>query len=185
MTIPAIAIEAAARAINPAVWGPQVWTFQAHGETPTEARNRVQQEALQQARAVLEAAAPYVWSIEAQRAIFAAAWESGCKEGLRANPGREDNTLACNPYRAAAVEGNGQGRRDVKGLWAALTDGSPEWDESAPITSSEINRQTADRIAALSVSEDEYCCTPDSGDCCGPGSWCCARSGEHEHEDGE
>jgi hypothetical protein len=105
MTIPAIAIEAAARAMNPAVWGPQIWTFQAHGETPTEARNRVQQEALQQARAALEAAAPYVWSIDAQRAIFAAAWESGCKEGLRTNPGWEDNALASNPYRAADERG--------------------------------------------------------------------------------
>ena len=58
--IPAEAVEVAARAMNPAAWGPQVWTFQAHGETPTEARNRVQQEALQQARAALEAAAPHM-----------------------------------------------------------------------------------------------------------------------------
>ena len=28
---------------------------------------------------------------------------------------------------------------------------------------------------------DDYCCTPDSGDCCGLGSWCCARAGKHEH----
>ena len=29
----------------------------------------------------------------------------------------------------------------------------------------------------------DYCCEPDSGDCCGPGSWCCARAGEHAHDD--
>lgn len=25
-----------------------------------------------------------------------------------------------------------------------------------------------------------YCCR---GECCGPGSWCCANAGEHKHED--
>lgn len=29
----------------------------------------------------------------------------------------------------------------------------------------------------------DYCCTPDSGDCCGPGSWCCKRAGEHDHDE--
>lgn len=29
----------------------------------------------------------------------------------------------------------------------------------------------------------DYCCEPDSGQCCGPGSWCCARAGRHEHEE--
>lgn len=29
----------------------------------------------------------------------------------------------------------------------------------------------------------DFCCTPDSGDCCGPGSWCCARAGKHSHEE--
>lgn len=105
MTIPAIAIEAAARAMNPNVWGPQVWTFQAHGETPTAARNRVQQESLQQARFALEAAAPYVWSIEARRAVLAGAWEAGCKEGMRSSTGWECNTLECNPYRATDERG--------------------------------------------------------------------------------
>lgn len=27
----------------------------------------------------------------------------------------------------------------------------------------------------------DYCCTPDSGDCCGPGSWCCGKAGKHDH----
>jgi hypothetical protein len=31
--------------------------------------------------------------------------------------------------------------------------------------------------------DGDYCCTPDSGECCGPGSWCCARAGKHEHEE--
>jgi hypothetical protein len=28
--------------------------------------------------------------------------------------------------------------------------------------------------------DDGYCCT--GGDCCGPGSWCCSRAGEHTHD---
>lgn len=89
MNIPAEAVEAAARAMNPAVWGPQVWTFQAHGETPTEARNRVQREALQQARAALEAAAPH---------MMAAAWDQGYKTGLF---DREFYSANPNPYRTS------------------------------------------------------------------------------------
>lgn len=27
----------------------------------------------------------------------------------------------------------------------------------------------------------DWCCEPDSGDCCGPGSWCCSRAGKHDH----
>lgn len=49
-------IEAAARAMSPRVWGPQVWTFVAHGESPTTARERVQRESLKQAQAGLAAA---------------------------------------------------------------------------------------------------------------------------------
>lgn len=30
-------------------------------------------------------------------------------------------------------------------------------------------------------NDGNYCCTPDSGDCCGPGSWCCSRAGKHDH----
>lgn len=26
-----------------------------------------------------------------------------------------------------------------------------------------------------------HCCT--NGDCCGPGSWCCAHAGPHSHEE--
>lgn len=31
----------------------------------------------------------------------------------------------------------------------------------------------------------DYCCTPDSGDCCGPGSWCCGKAGKHDHEEAQ
>jgi len=58
--IPDAAVEAAARAMAPAVWGPSVWQFAAHGETATDARDRVQQQALKDARAALEAAAPHM-----------------------------------------------------------------------------------------------------------------------------
>ena len=89
--IPAEAVEAAARAMNPRAWGPQVWTFQAHGEAPTEARNRVQQEALQQARAALEAAAPH---------MLAAAWEEG-KNAVWTFMSNQDplRERPANPYR--------------------------------------------------------------------------------------
>lgn len=30
---------------------------------------------------------------------------------------------------------------------------------------------------------DGSCCDPDSGQCCGEGSWCCKRAGEHEHDE--
>jgi len=58
--IPEAAVEAAARAMAPAVWGPSVWQFAAHGEAPADARDRVQQQALKDARAALEAAAPHM-----------------------------------------------------------------------------------------------------------------------------
>jgi hypothetical protein len=44
----------------PSAWGPSVWQFAAHGEAPTDARDRVQRQALQDARRALEAAAPYM-----------------------------------------------------------------------------------------------------------------------------
>lgn len=31
-------------------------------------------------------------------------------------------------------------------------------------------------------NNDYCCCPPESGDCCGPGSWCCARAGQHNHD---
>lgn len=32
------------------------------------------------------------------------------------------------------------------------------------------------------MSDDgNFCCRPDFGDCCGPGSWCCSRAGKHGH----
>lgn len=75
------AVEAAARAMAPAVWGPSVWQFRAHGETATDARNRVQQQALQDARAALEAAAPHIIAeaLEAAAEAFgeAASWSDG------------------------------------------------------------------------------------------------------------
>ena len=37
----------------------------------------------------------------------------------------------------------------------------------------------------LDTYDPEYCCKPDSGDCCGPGSWCCKRAGKHTHDDEE
>lgn len=58
--IPDAAVEAAARAMAPAVWGPRVWTFVAHGETPAAARNRVQRQSLDDARAALKAAVPHL-----------------------------------------------------------------------------------------------------------------------------
>jgi hypothetical protein len=54
------AVEAAARVMAPSAWGPSVWQFAAHGEAPTDARDRVQRQALQDARRALEAAAPYM-----------------------------------------------------------------------------------------------------------------------------
>ena len=60
MNIPDEAVEAAARAMSPAVWGPQVWQFTMSGETPTAARTRVQKESLENARRALEVAAPYI-----------------------------------------------------------------------------------------------------------------------------
>lgn len=44
----------------PTAWGPSVWHFVAHGENVEMARDRVQQQALQDARRALEAAAPYM-----------------------------------------------------------------------------------------------------------------------------
>lgn len=32
-----------------------------------------------------------------------------------------------------------------------------------------------------STTFGDYCCEPDSGSCCGPGSWCCSHAGEHDH----
>jgi len=61
--IPDAAVEAAARAMAPAAWGPSVWQFRAHGETSHEARDRVQQESLRDARAALEAAAPHMLAL--------------------------------------------------------------------------------------------------------------------------
>ena len=58
--IPDEAVEAAARAMTPKAWGPQVWQLAAHGESPSAARNRVQKEALEAARNALEVAAPYI-----------------------------------------------------------------------------------------------------------------------------
>lgn len=51
-----VRVEAAARAMAPEVWGPRVWTFAAHGESPTEARDRVQRQALEDAERTLVAA---------------------------------------------------------------------------------------------------------------------------------
>ena len=31
--------------------------------------------------------------------------------------------------------------------------------------------------------DGNFCCQPDSGDCCGPGSRCCKRAGKHNHDD--
>jgi len=62
--IPDAAVEAAARSMAPAVWGPSVWQFAAHGEAPADARDRVQQQALKDARKALEAAAPHMLSHE-------------------------------------------------------------------------------------------------------------------------
>lgn len=42
---------------------------------------------------------------------------------------------------------------DVKALWDALVEGEPEHDESVEITSADVNRQTADRIAELSKTD--------------------------------
>ena len=58
-------VEAAARAMSPRVWGPQVWTFAAHGESPTAARARVQRESLEQAQIGLAAVDAVTFSDEA------------------------------------------------------------------------------------------------------------------------
>jgi hypothetical protein len=88
MNVSDAAVEAAARAMAPAVWGPSVWQFAAHGEAPADARDRVQQQALKDARAALEAAAPH---------MLAGAWE----DGGRAATGTHDTGYpARNPYRS-------------------------------------------------------------------------------------
>jgi len=46
-------------------------------------------------------------------------------------------------------------KRDVKALWAAMTEGEPEVDESVLITSSHVNLQTAARIAGLSERHED------------------------------
>lgn len=41
----------------------------------------------------------------------------------------------------------------------------------------------AERATAAERQDDgNYCCLPDSGQCCGLGSWCCSRAGRHSHE---
>jgi hypothetical protein len=74
------AVEAAARAMAPAVWGPRVWKFAAHGETPTAARDRVQQQALEDARQALEAAAPYMFAQRAVASVLALHREMECRD---------------------------------------------------------------------------------------------------------
>ena len=77
----------------PAVWGPSVWQFAAHGESPTDARNRVQKQALQDARAVLAAAAPH---------LMAQAWDE-CMASLVYEDGTKVEIIAStNPYRSQA-----------------------------------------------------------------------------------
>lgn len=48
-----------------------------------------------------------------------------------------------------------RGKRDVKELWALLGEGEPEGDETILITSSMINQQTAERMAALSEPQEK------------------------------
>ena len=67
-------IEAAARAMSPRVWGPQVWTFAAHGESPTAARARVQRESLEQAQTGLAAADAVMFSDNAIERAAVALW---------------------------------------------------------------------------------------------------------------
>ena len=113
--IPTEAIEAAARAMSPAAWGPSVWQFAAHGESPADARNRVQQESLEDARRALEAAAPYMLAEAADDALRAA-WDRGYAtatdgmkdvpavawdEGFEYGVGREAYDIDNNPYRPA------------------------------------------------------------------------------------
>lgn len=42
---------------------------------------------------------------------------------------------------------------EIKALWDALLKDVPEHDENVEITSSDVNRQTADRIAELSKAD--------------------------------
>ena len=87
--IPAEAVEAAARTLSPAAWGPRMWTFGAPGDRNAAARERHQQESLARARAALEAAAPY---------MLAEAWD----EGGRAATGTHDTGYPTrNPYEAS------------------------------------------------------------------------------------
>jgi len=97
MNVSDAAVEAAARAMAPAVWGPSVWQFAAHGEAPADARDRVQQQALQDARAALEAAAPH---------MLAEAWDEGSvagwvESGLPHSWNAENKLRNSNPYRTA------------------------------------------------------------------------------------
>ena len=91
--IPDAAVEAAARAMAPAVWGPSVWQFAAHGEAPADARDRVQQQALKDARAALEAAAPH---------MLAEVWDEGFEDGKRQDAEGDDGPRFVNPYRSQA-----------------------------------------------------------------------------------
>lgn len=88
-------------------------------------------------------------------------WEVGHDAGFYArerwvSPGEgrdASESDAPNPYRPtkvipeAAVEALRSGR-DVSELWAKLLDGCEPVDEAAEITSSDINRQTAERWPA-------------------------------------
>ena len=60
MTISNEAVEAAARVMVPGAWDPNALPFMAHGDTLELARERAQESALSLARAVLEAAAPFI-----------------------------------------------------------------------------------------------------------------------------
>jgi len=75
----------------PAVWGPSVWQFAAHGEAPADARDRVQRQSLEDAQRALEAAAPH---------MLAEAWDEGAQAQAAAYG--MDKDTGPNPYRSQA-----------------------------------------------------------------------------------
>lgn len=79
--VPDEAVEAAARVVLQYI-DLQLLEHDRERKIPNEA-----------ARAILEAAAPY---------MLADVWEAGCRKGLSVNPGWEEQALASNPYRSQA-----------------------------------------------------------------------------------
>lgn len=60
--------------------------------------------------------------------------------------------------------------------------GSNEYDGATGVRVSDRRSaaRSLDAFDAYGIIPDTYCCR---GECCGPGSWCCARAGKHDHDE--